>query len=76
MWGSSGKGNGVLNRPVEELGLSLHPDPDSEALSGAANPGCSRLSAALCALRTPGFPSQETLPPGIGLTPLVTGVAG
>jgi hypothetical protein len=43
---------------------TLHHCVDSEALSGAANPGCSRLSGGLLRQRMPWFPAQETLPKG------------
>src|ERR1700678_2855879 len=40
---------------------TLHHRTDSGPLSGAANPGCSRPSGGSLRLRTPRFPSQETL---------------
>src|ERR1700679_1477771 len=47
---------------------AILPASTQQQLSGAANPGCSRLSGGSLRPRTPLLPSQETLPEGSSFT--------
>jgi hypothetical protein len=58
------RGAGAANQ-VSPFPETLDGNVDFERLSGAANPGCSRLSGGLLRARMRWFPSQETLPTGI-----------